>query len=196
MEGLTANFEVLIVVSVMFAISLGGAYILFRFLESQATIQKAGYKAGGALAGFLIILGILFGSYHKLVQAKVQADAQAHQGWIIIGECQAPIPRDDILVNMVEPEVPSYLLPRQERQFLLKGVQITPQQLSSGTFPILQFTSDGLQSESLTLTKENVRIDVDGKRLVIQNPIRLQPALTEEAAGFVKADANSATESM
>jgi hypothetical protein len=50
--------------------SLIGAVVLFRFLKSTALIKNGKYQAGGAMAGFLLIYGALFGSYAKLVEAS------------------------------------------------------------------------------------------------------------------------------
>jgi hypothetical protein len=47
----------------VFVLSLLAAIVLFKLLDSRATIKKKGWSAGGAIAGFLIIL---FGSWHEL----------------------------------------------------------------------------------------------------------------------------------
>jgi hypothetical protein len=47
----------------LFLLSLLAAYILFKLLDSRATIKRKGWSAGGAIAGFLIIL---FGSWYAL----------------------------------------------------------------------------------------------------------------------------------
>lgn len=56
----------IIVVIVIFLMSLIGAYILFKILKSTAVMNNAKYQAGGALAGFIILYGTIFGSYHSL----------------------------------------------------------------------------------------------------------------------------------
>ncbi|MEJ2010076.1 MAG: hypothetical protein P8Z30_18295 [Acidobacteriota bacterium] len=54
--------------SIFFLLSLGGAYVLFKLLKSSAVIKTHKYRAGGAVAGFLIIYGMLFGSYYKIAR--------------------------------------------------------------------------------------------------------------------------------
>jgi hypothetical protein len=45
---------------VLFLLSLVASYILFKLLDSRANIKRKGWSAGGAIAGFLLIL---FGSW-------------------------------------------------------------------------------------------------------------------------------------
>ncbi len=54
------------VIIIFFVLSLIGAFVLFKFLKSTAIIKNPKYQAGGALAGFVIIFGLLFGGYSKL----------------------------------------------------------------------------------------------------------------------------------
>lgn len=79
-------------ISVIFLLSLLGAYVLFAILKSTAVIKKAGYQAGGALAGFLLIFIMLFGSYRELanqqkiftVNGKVKViDGNLHRGVMV-----------------------------------------------------------------------------------------------------------------
>ena len=55
--------EPLIVWAVLFGLSLVAAIVLFKFLDSRATIKRKNWSAGGALAGFLIVL---FGSWYAI----------------------------------------------------------------------------------------------------------------------------------
>lgn len=199
MEGLTVNFQVLIVISVMFVISLGGAFVLFRILDSQASIQRAGYKAGGALAGFLIILSMLFGSYYKLVQAQ---DSVGY--WTIVGKCQAPhLSRDEMIEVHIIPPAPRDLLPLTGSDFRLENVRLTQKQVSDGIWPELEFFADGLLTKTILLTEEDVEVDAVRRRLVIKKPILLQSAVSStefrnledhlaDAEPDLRADAGSA----
>src|SRR5689334_23171763 len=47
----------------LFFLSLVASYILFKLLDSRATIRRKGWSAGGAIAGFLLIL---FGSWYAV----------------------------------------------------------------------------------------------------------------------------------
>jgi hypothetical protein len=52
-----------IVFVILFLLSLGASYVLFKLLDSSATIKRKGWSAGGAIAGFLMIL---FGSWYAI----------------------------------------------------------------------------------------------------------------------------------
>ncbi|MBI4715050.1 MAG: hypothetical protein HY760_03785 [Nitrospirae bacterium] len=56
----------LFVIGAFFFLGLIGAVVLFRYLKSSALIKNEKYQAGGAIAGFLLIFGILFGAYDRL----------------------------------------------------------------------------------------------------------------------------------
>jgi len=58
------------VVAILFALSLSGAWVLFKLLQSTASISKKEYQMGGAAAGFLIIYGALNLSYTSIAKAS------------------------------------------------------------------------------------------------------------------------------
>ena len=70
------------VVAAVFALSLLGAVVLFHFFKSSALIKQKTYQAGGAVAGFIVIYGLLFASYHqieRLANNKMRADLTSIQ---------------------------------------------------------------------------------------------------------------------
>lgn len=79
------------VVSIIFLLSLSGAFVLFKLLKSYARIQRKGYQAGGALAGFLLIYAALYSSYDRIEQARIvearteREEALGTQDWSITG---------------------------------------------------------------------------------------------------------------
>jgi len=74
-----------VVVTILFTLSLFAAWILFKFLQSTASITKKEYQMGGAAAGFLIIYGALYYSYSGL--AKSALDDSKRQ----LAVCQAAL---------------------------------------------------------------------------------------------------------
>ena len=59
-------YPTLLVVAILFLLSLSAAVILFKYLESWATVTDKRYQAGGAIAGFIIIFGILYSAYYTI----------------------------------------------------------------------------------------------------------------------------------
>ncbi len=52
-----------VIVAGLFTLSLVSAIVLFKFLKSTALIKNQSYQAGGAIAGFIIVYGMLHWSY-------------------------------------------------------------------------------------------------------------------------------------
>ncbi|HTP68532.1 MAG TPA: hypothetical protein VMJ35_06470 [Dongiaceae bacterium] len=61
-------------IAALCGLSLGAAFVLFKFLQSTASVSKPEYQLGGAAAGFVVILGVLSVTYMK-VNDKQSADA-------------------------------------------------------------------------------------------------------------------------
>ena len=68
-------------------LSLGLTYVLFKFLESFATGKSktvgGTIQYGGALAGFVLIFGILFGAFAKLRPAGVTTPISLAGKWSV-----------------------------------------------------------------------------------------------------------------
>src|ERR1035438_3598353 len=73
------------VVTILFTLSLLAAWILFKFLQSTASITKKEYQMGGAAAGFLIIYGALYYSYSQLAKSALDDSKQQ------LAVCQAAL---------------------------------------------------------------------------------------------------------
>jgi len=73
------------VVTILFTLSLFAAWILFKFLQSTASITKKEYQMGGAAAGFLIIYGALYYSYSGLAKSALDDSKQQ------LAVCQAAL---------------------------------------------------------------------------------------------------------
>lgn len=80
--------NIVLTISVFFLLSLTGAYILFKFLKSSALVKTRRYRAGGAVGGFLIIYGMLFGSYYQI----------AKQGPTITGTVSPKLPMGRVVL--------------------------------------------------------------------------------------------------
>jgi len=79
------------IVPLLFLLSLVAAFLLFKFLDSKAEIVSKGYKAGGAIAGFIIVYGMLYGSFYKISGAQEKLEEQKNT----IEELQSKISERD-----------------------------------------------------------------------------------------------------
>jgi len=68
------NANALIVVPVLFALSLSAAVILFAFFKSTAIVRTPRYQAGGAIAGFIIVYGLLHYSFSSISGYQVRIE--------------------------------------------------------------------------------------------------------------------------
>lgn len=116
----------LIPLSVMFTLSLVGSVILFRFLKSSATIKKKSYQAGGAIAGFILIYGLLYASFNNMYKDKNTQDLDP-EGWTITGTVlmEGANINDGITVQELSPTALSF----QNGSFYLNGVKKYPKKL-------------------------------------------------------------------
>jgi len=58
--------------AVVFLLSLFGAWVLFKWLNSTAVITRKDYQMGGAAAGCLLFFSALYGGYYYLEKLKVE----------------------------------------------------------------------------------------------------------------------------
>jgi hypothetical protein len=61
------------VVVVFFLLSVGAAWVLFKFLRSTGVIKTKQYQLGGAAAGCLILYSAMYGSYNHLAGLQLEA---------------------------------------------------------------------------------------------------------------------------
>jgi hypothetical protein len=164
----------LIPLSVIFTLSLVGSIVLFRFLKSSATIKKRTYQAGGAIAGFILIYGLLYTSFNSWYKNEIEEKWKSEQ-WTIKGTV---LMRDDckhegIAVRHI-PDAPS-AESRSNGEFRMEGVEIFPGKLPNG-LPALEFDSgrDEFHGIILELNKDNVEINREKKQVILKNEITLE----------------------
>jgi hypothetical protein len=137
----------LVVISVLFSLSLFAAWVLFRVLQSTATVSKPEYQLGGAAAGFVVILTILSLAYmqvdsrknqddiNKLTTQLTQALADAAKGTACLAEQSAEVTYS----GTVSPSVPyanvvlgvSEVQLQEDGRFAIKVHHVKPSDLPS-----------------------------------------------------------------
>lgn len=79
----------LLVISVLFSLSLAAAWVLFKLLQSTATVTKPEYQIGGAAAGFVVILTLMSVVYMQV--ASKQSQDTINQLTTQLGEARADV---------------------------------------------------------------------------------------------------------
>ena len=142
----------LIPIIVIFCLSLAGSFILFKFLKSSATIKKPTYQAGGAIAGFILIYGLLFSSFRFLYKPS--------EKWTIIGTVikeEAPL-HDGITVKLIPPS-PSAIT-NSLGTFTLENVKV----IKGEGWPELSFECNGFHPHRLIINDESIKSLHKGKK--------------------------------
>ena len=69
----------LLVVATLCCLSLGVAFVVFHILRSFAIVKTSKYQAGGGLAGFVIVFGLLGGMHYRLSGQQQRTKEQDQQ---------------------------------------------------------------------------------------------------------------------
>ncbi len=183
-----------LIVAAYFLLSLVGAYVLFKVLKSSALIQRPGYQAGGALAGFLLIFGTLVLSQQKLSASEVDEESRFQlearvveleqelaekeslcefDHWMIKGQVvrhdREPRRHRGIKVSVIPHQTASS---RPDGSFTLRNVKLAR---AEQTPRELQFSSEGYHPEELTVDLGNAEFDLEKRIIELQDPIELWP---------------------
>ncbi len=146
-----------LLIIIYFVLSLIGAFVLFKLLKSTAVIKKAGYQAGGALAGFLLIYSTLYYSYERMLKYEPQS-------WTVEGiiEKEGKVTHEGIIIKYTPPE-PS--TKTDERGFFsLRDVK-----LGEGKWPELRLESKNYLPVSIELNETTAEKDIKKKKIKLRN---------------------------
>lgn len=146
MQQLLAN--PLLVITVIFILSLVGAIVLFKFLKSTAIIKKTEYQASGAIAGFLLIFGMLYGSFYQLSSSEPEQ-------WTVTGTVKrkGDSVHENIMVRQIPPK-PSALTD-SSGSFRMYDVKV----LMKEGWPALYVESEGYYPKTIEISESNIRGD-------------------------------------
>ncbi|MFH1148229.1 MAG: hypothetical protein V1736_11050 [Pseudomonadota bacterium] len=163
---MSGEFGLLIVITVIFLLSLLGAVALFKFLKSTAMIKKAGYQAGGAVAGFLLIYGTLYGSFHSLCR---DVWVWKPNRWTVSGTVKksGTAMHGAVIVSHVPPR-PSTVTDAGGT-FRLENVLVMPNE----GLPEIYLETDGFYPKSYQIDEKNALVDNEKKTIRLREPIEL-----------------------
>lgn len=157
---------------VYFILSLIGAFVLFKLLKSTAIVKKAGYQAGGALAGFLIIYITLVSSSERLSKNEKSCEPEL---WTVEGriEKEGKATHDGIIIKQMPPELST--ITDVGGSFRLENVR-----LKEGEWPELRLESKNYLSVSIDLDETKAEKNVDKKKIKLRKIEKLSKVPTEE----------------
>ena len=164
---ITTEWFILVVVTVIFILSLVGAFILFKFLKSFALIKKAGHQAGGAIAGFLLIYGALYYSFDNLLET---VEVWKPTTWNIVGTVkrQDATKHESIRIKHIPPR-PSTLTD-ESGSFRLENVRM----IRGEGWPEIYFESDGYYPMTYPIIKrKNAVVEADKKKIKLKDIIEI-----------------------
>jgi hypothetical protein len=116
----------LLIISVIFLLSLVGSYVLFHLLKSSASITNKNYSAGGAIAGFVILFGALFGAYNELDKhndAALKAELKGVRDCLVVQQ-----------ESLTESQIQGTIVPYDRYVKIVLGVTQTDPDNTSGVF--------------------------------------------------------------
>ncbi len=205
-----------IIAAVFFMLSLVGAYVLFKVLKSSAVITRPGYRAGGALAGFLLLFGSLNMTHYKLSAVELEkTDRNALKGQVEeLREAnlalQQALEEQKDLCEFDLWTIKGKVLRKGQAERRNNGIMIgliphyTTWSKSDGTFTLrdikltraeqhlqdLQFSADGYFPDDRSVDQKTAVFDNDNKLIELQNAIELWPQ--EQDAELVEVDQEGA----
>ena len=156
----------LLVIVVIFILSLVGAFVLFKLLKSTAIIKKAKYQAGGALAGFLLIYGTLYGSFYRLSCSEGGREPEPEH-WTVIGTAKREKVKDHIGIEVRQlPPNPTFT--DASGSFHLENVKVLKDR-----WPELIFERENYFPRYITIDETNAEIDANRKEIKLKEAIEL-----------------------
>jgi len=161
----------LISVSIFFVLSLIGAIVLFKYLKSSATIKKSEYQAGGAIAGFILIYGLLYTSYTSILNSS---NAYQRQEWTIIGKVKKDSSRlnDGVTVTFYPP-TPN-CISTKIGEFRLSDIKFTADEIKNLSLIELQFVAPGYLDMMERVPKEKIQILPDQHEIIIKDTVLME----------------------
>jgi hypothetical protein len=162
-------------------ISLFIAFILFKYLKSSASFKDktTGYQAGGAIAGFIIVFSILFGSYVKLngslndYKSFVQKNERVP--YTIFGKVKKldNANNDGVTITLYPPA--SKGISDRTGRFTIEGIRLSQVDIDSLEVLSLAVDVDGYAVNTLELPKGKFHIREYDKQISIDTIITLTP---------------------
>ncbi len=157
---------------VVFLLSLAGAFVLFKWLDATAVINKPTWQAGGSLAGFILIFVMLHTAY---IKSAPNPDVET---WMVVGNArlQDRANHDGIEIS---------IHPAQQDLTRPGGDFRLPLEVPGGKmWPELYIHAEGHFGTFIEIDETVAEIDRAHKRIRLKEPVLLERQPAEE--GFTE----------
>ncbi len=145
-----------LVVAALSILSGAGAFLLFKLLESQASVKGTWYEVGGAAAGFIIIYWMFDRSFRRIAQPSLTG-AQTLDLIRLFQETSKYMLLRQVLVWIDELEAGEQIPALEERLRILDGIRHQPRQYVTGfSTPFPNFNKHMEQKSELPFYKEGI----------------------------------------
>jgi hypothetical protein len=152
-------YSPLVILVAVFTLSLFATFILFRFLKSTATVIKAKWRAGGAIAGFIIIFSMAFYSTDSWLQKYVFNNRRFNITGVAL--LDSSYYHDGITVR--EMPNPAHCLTNEKGMYTLTGVDFKDKDITQISLSFMR--EKYLSKDDTTFFAKD--FTVDEKRLLI-----------------------------
>ncbi|MEI6435948.1 MAG: hypothetical protein WCP32_13960 [Bacteroidota bacterium] len=158
----------LVILIADFVLSLFATFVLFRFLKSSATIIKAKWRAGGAIAGFILIFSMAFYFSDSWLEKYIYTTKRFNiSGTVLLDSCFS---HDGTTIEEMPPV--SYNLSQKDGSYSLMGVGFNSKKITEVT---ISFYHENFIGPIKHKFKENdFTIDYDKLQINLNDTIRLK----------------------
>ena len=173
-----------LIVAVLCMLSGAGAFLLFKLLESQATVKGTWYEVGGAAAGFIIIYWMLDRSFRRIAQPSLTGAQTLDLINLFQETCKYELLRQ-VFVWIDELEAGEQIPSMEDRLHILDGIRHQPRQYVTGfSTPFVNLNKHMEQKVKLPFYREGM---AEGMRILDSDqPPYLKRRHLRELADSVK----------
>ena len=157
----------LVILMTDFVMSLLATWVLFRFLKSSTTIIKPKWRAGGAIAGFIVIFSMSFTFSDAWLDKYIYATRRFNiSGTVVLDQ---GFYHDGTTVEEMPPA--AYVLSAKDGSYILPGIRYDAKKISEVT---VAFQHENYIPLKHTFNSADFNVDWNQLRISITDTIRLR----------------------
>ncbi|MEI7981785.1 MAG: hypothetical protein WCI71_09015 [Bacteroidota bacterium] len=162
----------LVILLAAFLLSLLATWILFRFLKSNATVIQPKWRAGGAIAGFILLFGMTFSFADSWLTKYIYATRRFNiSGTVTLDQGYF---HDGTTVEEMPPA--AYVLTAKDGSYTLPGIRYDAREISEVT---VAFAHENFIPVKHTFGSAEFTVDWERLQISIRDTVRLRRAPKE-----------------